>query len=87
MPEKGTLEYEELAPDYEEAYLMTITPMTDTIMNMTIIEVLSTHISNEVYIGHRIEGDLWTYDSEPVEAFKKFGHRKCHGCCVAFNKR
>ena len=75
MPEEGTLEYDELAKDYEKAYLMTITSLTDTFINLTIIEQLSTHVANEQYIGHRIEGDLWTYDSEPVEAYKKFGRK------------
>jgi len=75
MPEKGTPEYEELAEDYEKAYLRTITPMTDTIMNMTIMEVLSTHVSDEVYIGKRVEGGLWTYDMEPHVAYQKFGKK------------
>jgi len=75
MPEKGTPEYEELAEDYEKAYLRTITPMRDTIMNMTIMEVLSTHVSDEVFIGKRVEGGLWTYDIEPHVAYQKFGKK------------
>ncbi|MCI35889.1 lipoxygenase, partial [Trifolium medium] len=27
------------------------------------------------YLGQRIEGDLWTSDSAPVEAYKKFGRK------------
>jgi linoleate 9S-lipoxygenase len=75
MPEIGTPEYEELVEDYEKAYLKTITTMTDTIMNMTIMEVLSTHVSDEVYIGRRIEGSLWTYDREVQLAYQKFGSK------------
>jgi linoleate 9S-lipoxygenase len=75
MPEKGTPEYDELSQDYEKAYLRTITPLKDTLVNMSVMEQLSTHVSDEQYIGHRIEGDLWTYDSEPIEAFKKFGKK------------
>jgi len=75
MPEKGTPEYDELAQDFEKAYLRTITPLKDTLVNMSVMERLSTHVSDEQYIGHRIEGDLWTYDSELVEAFKKFGKK------------
>ncbi|PNY03343.1 lipoxygenase, partial [Trifolium pratense] len=75
MPEKGSPEYEELAKDYEKTYLRTITPMTETIMNMTVMELLSTHVSDEIYLGQRVEGGLWTSDLEVVEAYKKFGNK------------
>ncbi|CAL5195682.1 unnamed protein product [Lathyrus oleraceus] len=75
MPEEGSPEYEELAKDYEKAYLSTITPKNETLLNMTVMEVLSTHVSDEQYLGHRIEGDLWTSDSQPIEAYKRFGSK------------
>ncbi|XP_058743500.1 linoleate 9S-lipoxygenase-like [Vicia villosa] len=73
MPEEGSPEYDELAKDYEKVYLSTITPQAETIWNMTVIEVLSTHVIDEQYLGQRIEGDLWTSDSQPIEAYKRFG--------------
>jgi linoleate 9S-lipoxygenase len=75
MPEKGSPEYEELAKDYEKTYLRTITPMTGTVMNMTVMEVLSTHVSDEQYLGQRVEGSLWTSDLEVVKAYNKFGSK------------
>ncbi|PNX81542.1 lipoxygenase [Trifolium pratense] len=75
MPVKGSPEYDELAKDYEKAYLRTITPKNDTLVDLTIIEVLSRHASDEQYLGQRIEGDLWTSDAAPVEAYKKFGRK------------
>ncbi|XP_004510413.1 linoleate 9S-lipoxygenase-like [Cicer arietinum] len=75
MPEKGSPEYDELAKNYQKVYLRTITPKNDTLTDLTIIEVLSRHASDEQYLGQRIEGDLWTSDSKPVEAFKKFGSK------------
>jgi len=75
MPEEGTAEYDELAQDYEKAYLRTITPLKETRVNLSVMERLSKHVSDEQYIGQRIEGDIWTYDSEPVEAFKKLGKK------------
>ncbi|CAK8560361.1 unnamed protein product [Lathyrus sativus] len=75
MPEKGTSEYEDLAKNYEKAYLRTITPKNDTLTDLTIIEVLSRHASDEQYLGERIEGDDWTSDSQPKEAFKRFGKK------------
>ncbi|PNX86971.1 lipoxygenase [Trifolium pratense] len=71
MPEKGSPEYDELAKNYEKAYLRTITPKNDTLTDLTIIEVLSRHASDEQYLGERIEGDLWTSDSQPKEAYKR----------------
>jgi len=75
MPEKGTSEYDDLAKNYEKAYLRTITPKNDTLTDLTIIEVLSRHASDEQYLGERIEGDDWTSDSLPKEAFKRFGKK------------
>jgi len=73
MPKKGSPEYDELSTNYQKAYLRTITPKNDTLTDLTIIEVLSRHASDEQYLGQRIEGDLWTSDSQPLEAFKRFG--------------
>ncbi|GAU50192.1 hypothetical protein TSUD_408800 [Trifolium subterraneum] len=75
MPEKGSFEYYELTKDYEKTYLRTITPMQETLKNMQVMAVLSMHVPDEQYLGDRIEGDLWTSDPEPVEAYKKFGKK------------
>ncbi|CAI8607969.1 unnamed protein product [Vicia faba] len=73
MPKKGSPEYDELINDYEKVYLSTITPKNEALLNMTVLELLSTHVSDEQYLGQRIEGDLWTSDSQPIEAYKRFG--------------
>ncbi|KAL5062717.1 hypothetical protein RYX36_024454 [Vicia faba] len=75
MPEKGTPEYDELSKNYQKTFLRTITPKNDTLTDLTIIEVLSRHASDEQYLGERIEGDRWTSDSQPLEAFKRFGRK------------
>ncbi|XP_058750251.1 linoleate 9S-lipoxygenase-like [Vicia villosa] len=75
MPEKGTPEYDELCKNYQKSFLRTITPKNDTLTDLTIIEILSRHASDEQYLGERIEGDLWTSDSQPLEAFKRFGRK------------
>jgi linoleate 9S-lipoxygenase len=56
-------------------YLRTITPKNDTLTDLTIIEVLSRHASDEQYLGQRNEGEAWTSDSHPLEAFKRFGRK------------
>ncbi|XP_004510411.1 linoleate 9S-lipoxygenase-like [Cicer arietinum] len=75
MPEKGSPEYDDLSDDFQKLYLRTITPKNDTLTDLTIIEILSRHASDEQYLGQRIEGDLWTSDSQPVEAYKRFGKK------------
>ena len=75
MPEKGSHEYKELTKDYMKTYLMTITPKAETLEVMNTMLVLSMHDPNEEYLGQRTEGDLWTSDPEPVDAYKKFAKK------------
>jgi len=75
MPKRGSAEYEELSKNFQKAYLRTITPKNDTLTDLTIIEVLSRHASDEQYLGQRNEGEAWTSDSQPLEAFKRFGRK------------
>ena len=39
------------------------------------VEILSRHASDEFYLGDREGGDYWTSDTEPLEAFKRFGKK------------
>ncbi|MED6192549.1 Lox2p [Stylosanthes scabra] len=73
MPEKGSKEYDNLAKNPEKVFLNTITGKKETLTDLTIIEVLSRHASDEQYLGMRADGDNWTADTAPIEAFKRFG--------------
>ncbi|XVF41914.1 hypothetical protein PTKIN_Ptkin01aG0319100 [Pterospermum kingtungense] len=73
MPEKGTPEYALLKKKPEKAFFETITPKLQCLVGMTLVEVLSQHSSDEVYLGQR-DPD-WTTDAKPVEAFKAFQNR------------
>ncbi|XP_050908346.1 linoleate 9S-lipoxygenase, partial [Lathyrus oleraceus] len=75
MPEKGSAEYDEVSKNFQKAYLKTITPKNDALTDLTILEVLSRHASDEQYLGQRNEGELWTSDSLPLESFKRFGRK------------
>lgn len=75
MPEKGTKEYDELAKDPHKAFLKTITPKDKTITDLSTIEILSRHTSDEFYLGQRDDSPYWTSDTSPLEAFKRFGKR------------
>ncbi|XP_027107691.1 probable linoleate 9S-lipoxygenase 5 [Coffea arabica] len=72
MPEPGTEEYEELKSNPDKAFLKTIASQPQTLLGLSTIEILSRHTTDEVYLGQR-ENPEWTKNSEPLEAFKRFG--------------
>lgn len=74
IPEKGTPEHEELTMNPDKAFLKTITAQLQTVVGISLIEILSRHSSDEVYLGQR-DTPEWTTDDKPIEAFKEFGKR------------
>ncbi|KAJ0982691.1 hypothetical protein J5N97_010946 [Dioscorea zingiberensis] len=74
MPEAGSKEYEELERNPDGVFLKTITSQLQTILGVSLIEILSRHSSDEVYLGQR-ETAEWTSDGKALEAFKEFGER------------
>ncbi|KAK6243127.1 hypothetical protein QUC31_009536 [Theobroma cacao] len=74
MPEKGTPEYAELESNPDKAYLKTITAQLQTLLGISLIEILSRHSSDEVYLGQR-DTPEWTSDATPLAAFEEFGKR------------
>ncbi|KAG2371195.1 Seed linoleate 9S-lipoxygenase-2 [Vigna angularis] len=74
LPEKGTPEYEEMVNSHQKAYLRTITSKFQTMIDLSVIEILSRHASDEVYLGQR-ENPHWTSDSKALQAFQKFGNK------------
>lgn len=74
MPEPGTDEYTELENDPDLAYLKTITAQFQTLLGVSLIEVLSRHSSDEVYLGQR-DTPEWTSDAAPLAAFERFGKK------------
>ncbi|QCE09083.1 lipoxygenase [Vigna unguiculata] len=75
MPEKGSAAYDALAKNPEKEFLRTITAKKETLIDLTVIEILSRHASDEFYLGERDGGDFWTSDAGPLEAFKRFGKK------------
>ncbi|KAK4378958.1 hypothetical protein RND71_000820 [Anisodus tanguticus] len=73
MPEPETFDYEELKSDPEKAFLKTITPLPQSILGIALIEALSLHTSDEVFLGKR--APEWTTDEEPLQAFERFGKK------------
>lgn len=72
MPEPGKPEYDELNTNPDKVFLKTITARLQTLLGISLIEILSRHSSDEVYLGQRDTLE-WTKDVEPLEAFDRFG--------------
>ncbi|WVZ60190.1 hypothetical protein U9M48_010243 [Paspalum notatum var. saurae] len=78
MPEPGSKEYAQLEAGQEEAdkvLIRTITSQFQAILGISLIEILSKHSSDEVYLGQRDEPERWTSDAKALDAFKRFGSR------------
>lgn len=54
--------------------MKTITSQLQTILGVSLIEILSRHSSDEVYLGQR-DTKEWTSDGKALEAFREFGER------------
>ncbi|KAJ1286609.1 hypothetical protein BS78_03G365300 [Paspalum vaginatum] len=74
MPEPGTKEYAELESDPERFFLHSITSQFQAVVGISLLEILSSHSSDEVYLGQR-DTKEWTSDAKAQEAFKRFGAR------------
>ncbi|GAB4851108.1 hypothetical protein Ancab_030402 [Ancistrocladus abbreviatus] len=74
MPQPGTPEYAELESNPDGAFLKTITAQLQTLIGIGVIEILSRHSTDEVYLG-QTDNPEWTTDAEPLAAFERFGLR------------
>ncbi|KAF5952218.1 hypothetical protein HYC85_010162 [Camellia sinensis] len=73
-PTENKTEYEELEKNPDLALLKTVTPQLQSILGISLIEILSMHTADEVFLGKRDTLD-WTTDKEPLEAFERFGKK------------
>ncbi|KAM7279400.1 hypothetical protein ACFE04_006534 [Oxalis oulophora] len=74
MPEKGTPEYSELELNPEKVFLNTFTSPLSTVVGVSLLQILSMHSTDEVYLGQRGTSD-WTSDNGALRAFEKFGKK------------
>lgn len=72
MPEHGTSDYNELESNPDSVFLKTITAQLQSLLGITLVEILSRHSTDEVYLGKR-DTPEWTSDEYPLQAFEKFG--------------
>ncbi|KAL2463813.1 Linoleate 9S-lipoxygenase 5 [Forsythia ovata] len=74
IPEQGTPEYAELESDPDLAILKTITAQFQTLLGISLIEILSRHSTDEIYLGQR-DSPEWTADIIPKQAFERFSSK------------
>jgi len=73
IPEEDTTEWEHLQQKPEHFLLSMLANPIQARINMTAVEILSTHATNEEYLGHRPAG--WTSNSKVEAAFAKFSKK------------
>ncbi|KAH7432818.1 hypothetical protein KP509_07G041700 [Ceratopteris richardii] len=71
IPTPNSPEYESFLKDPDAFLLSSISSPAQTIVGLSIIEVLSTHASNEEYLGQRSDTQ-WTNNPQVMRAFEKF---------------
>nr|CAB3475077.1 unnamed protein product [Digitaria exilis] len=74
MPVPNSEEYAELQSNPEKVFLRTITSQSQALVGISLLEILSSHSSDEVYLGQR-DTPEWTSDAKAQRAFKRFGER------------
>ncbi|XVE63009.1 hypothetical protein DITRI_Ditri06bG0165300 [Diplodiscus trichospermus] len=87
MPQEGSPEYDKLKSNPENVFLSIITSMKSTLIGVSLIEILSKHSADEVYLGDRRDPDLWTTDAKPLKDFNDFGNklRQIEGKIIQMN--
>lgn len=73
IPEEGTPDWGTMQRDPAKFLLSMLANAVQTRVNMTTIEILSTHAANEEYLGERSED--WTGNANVLAAFAKFGKK------------
>ncbi|XP_020244037.1 probable linoleate 9S-lipoxygenase 5 [Asparagus officinalis] len=69
-----TADYDNLLAKPEKAFLDTITNELDSIVGISLMEILSMHASDEIYLGQRASPE-WTKDEKALGAFRRFAEK------------
>lgn len=70
IPEEGTFEYAEFLKDPDQYYLKMLPERFEMSIGVALVEVLSRHTSDEMYLGQR--PSAWTDNEEVRHKFEKF---------------
>ncbi|KAK6915577.1 Lipoxygenase, C-terminal [Dillenia turbinata] len=74
LPEPGTPDYNDLKSNFERVFFKTISSQFLGVIGISLVEILSRHTADEVYLGQRPSHE-WTSDAEPLKAFERFGEK------------
>eukprot|EP00253_Pinus_taeda_P031141 PITA_31141 len=72
IPEEGSQEFSQMVENPDLFFLGTINNQFQTTLGIALIEILSRHSTDEVYLGQRATSE-WSEDEGVTEAFKRFG--------------
>jgi len=72
IPEEGSQEFSELVENPDLGILRTLSNQFQTTLGIALIEILSRHSTDEVYLGQRSTRE-WSDDKRVIEAFERFG--------------
>jgi len=72
MPEENDPEYASFISDPQKYFLNALPSLLQATKYMAVVDTLSTHSSDEEYLGERQQPSIWTGDAEIVEAFYQF---------------
>eukprot|EP01018_Ginkgo_biloba_P021180 Gb_41561 [translate_table: standard] len=73
LPQKGSVEYSEFLADPDAYFLKTVSNPSQATTTMAVLELLSKHSTDEVYLG-QVKGSTleWTNDAAVEQAFRRF---------------
>ncbi|ERN20140.1 probable linoleate 9S-lipoxygenase 5 [Amborella trichopoda] len=71
IPDEGTPEFAEFLRNPDAFFLKTVPNRFQTTLGIALIEILSKHASDEVYLGQR-ESEEWTDNEQVIGAFQEF---------------
>ncbi|XVE78191.1 hypothetical protein DITRI_Ditri13aG0124100 [Diplodiscus trichospermus] len=73
IPEEGTMEFAEFLKDPEKYFLKTLPERFQATLGIALMEVLSRHTSDEVYLGQRATLE-WIENDKVKQKFNKFNN-------------
>ncbi|KAG5514887.1 hypothetical protein RHGRI_036064 [Rhododendron griersonianum] len=71
IPKEGTLEFAEFLRDPDKYYLSMLPERFELALSVAVVEVLSRHTSDEVYLGQRLSEE-WTDNEQIQQIFQQF---------------
>ncbi|KAH7439974.1 hypothetical protein KP509_04G085300 [Ceratopteris richardii] len=78
IPEDNDKESEDaqlLRSNQETYFMRTVSRESQAVQVMAVIEILSSHASDEEYLGQRTKTPFWSSDDDLLRAFERFGKR------------